>query len=433
MTVAASIRAAGLEKRLRRYAALYAADAAEVPRLQLERLNAAWGESLARSPWARAQQKRLGLPSSFSSWAELADRAPVQRKADFKHDLSTGEPCSEPVVWRATGGTTAEPFRFPAFASEAAEAALDIWLGRGRLGIRPDHRLFMIWGHSHLFGTGLKGLVAKTKRRLSDAALGYTRWNAYKLAPEDLAAAAEALLRSRARYVIGYSSALDRFARASLPRAGEIHAMGLACVIATAEGMPQADSREVMEQCFGCPVVMEYGCVETGPMAYERLTGGYDVFWANHHLELLGPPSEGPQELVVTSLTPRAMPLLRYAVGDLVRVGAGQDVAIELETAIGRCNDVVTLPNGAPIHSEAFTHAVRDMSHVRAYQIVRPKDGGLPTIRLETERALGPSALDAVRKRLGKIDPSLEGVAFETVAHIEVSVAGKHRMVVDEA
>ncbi|MFZ5669638.1 MAG: hypothetical protein ACOY4K_09090 [Pseudomonadota bacterium] len=399
---------------------------------QLDGLNAAWRESLRRSPWARALRDRLDLPDRFADWDDFARRVPVQRKADVRLDLAAAAGPAGKVLWRSTGGTTAEPMRFPVFASETRDAALDIWLGRDRLGVTAADPVFMIWGHSHMFGTGLRGAVAQWRRRATDLALGYTRWNAYRLSDADLDQAADALIRSRARYVIGYSTALDRFARVNAGRATALARLGLKVVIATAEAFPRADSREAIAACFGCPVAMEYGAVETGPIAYERPGDGYDVFWRHYRLELAGQGDPGgPGELIVTSLYPRALPLLRYAVGDLATPRDG-GVLTRMGAIAGRCNDHVELAGGAVIHSEAFTHVMRDIPEVRSYQIVRRRSAALPTIRVETPGPLAPALVALVRDRLARVDPRLAGVEVEATDRIARSVAGKHRMVVEE-
>lgn len=423
-----------MEASLTSYRLAYTRDNEDVAGAQLQALNAAWGESLAISPWARAQRSRLALPDRFGTWEEFAGRVPIQRKSDLRRDLGEVTLAPTSVLWRSTGGTTAEPMRFPVLPSETRAASLDIWLGRGRSGITSSDRLFMIWGHSHIFGRGLKGAMTRWRRRASDLALGYTRWNAYRLSNADLALAGDALLRSGAAYVVGYSTALDRFARANMDRADAFAGLGLKVVIATAEGFPRADSREVIAACFGCPVVMEYGAVETGPIAYERNSGGgYDVFWRHHRLELGGEPGvDGARELVVTSLFPRAMPLLRYAIGDLATPAeAGTLTAIQ--SISGRCNDQIDLIDGTTIHSEAFTHVVRDLPGVRAYQIVRRSAGLPPLIRIEASEALPANALAALRKRLFQVHPLLAEVPVERTDFIPPSLAGKHQMVVKES
>ena len=424
MTLVARLRAVRIAPDLTAQAALYASPPSDLAAWQLGRLNGAWTESLSRSPWARAMRARLSLPDQFESWAQVG-AIQVQTKADLRLDIAVAGGANEPVQWRATGGTTAEPFRFPVFPSEVTGAALDQWTGRARLGVTPADRLFMIWGHAHLFGVGLKGAVNRLRRQWSDRALGYTRWSAYRMAPDDLTKAGDALLASGAAYVVGYSVALDRFARANLTRAHEFRALDLKAVIATAEGFPHADSREVIKACLGCPVVMEYGAVETGAVAYERPGGSFEVFWDRYRVEL-----DDDGAVVVTSLSPRALPLLRYAIGDAA--AAARDAALGLSAIRGRVNDAVVLPGGLSIHSEAFTHVLRDLPGVRAYQIVIKAGEPLPILRYEADQALPDASLKRLRERLARVDPRLADAGIEQTGRIPQSVAGKHRMVVRE-
>ncbi|MEO8002691.1 MAG: hypothetical protein ABI644_12525, partial [Arenimonas sp.] len=186
------IRSLHLESRLKEYAEKYQSKLGNVADEQLELLNSSWQSSLKLSSWARAIREQLQLPDTFEDWDTFNRLVPIQRKTDIRNLQQTPMDAAK-LQWRSTGGTTAEPIRFPVFKSESNFAALDLWLGRGRLGVRPDDRLFMIWGHGHLFGTGFGGALARLRRRAADWALGYTRWSAYKLSPEDLHQAAKAL------------------------------------------------------------------------------------------------------------------------------------------------------------------------------------------------------------------------------------------------
>lgn len=427
MTLLSAWRQIRMRKAISAHQRLYQTAGPERERLTLARLNAAWRHSLAGSPWARRLRDRHGLPDVFEDWTQFQARTPVMDKADLRAVLAEPAGKIPGLQWRSTGGSTAQPLRFPVFESETQVASLDMWTARRRLGIAAGDPLFLIWGHSHLFGAGWRGRVNALKRRLSDAALGYTRWSAYRLSPADLRAAGDALLSSGARYVIGYSAALDRFARANADRAQAFAGLKLKAVIATAEGFPRSDSREAVAATFGCPVVMEYGCVETGPMAYQGLEGQvYDVLWASHRLEL-GPAGD----LIVTCLYPRALPLLRYRIGDLASSDEAGPGLTRLTAIGGRSNESVTLPDGVPIHSEAFTHAVRDTPGLLAYQVVRHGDRAWPSIRYEAAAGLSDEAETALRRRLGLIAPGMERIAIERATTLPASVAGKHRMVVD--
>lgn len=435
MTLLAQIRAMSMAPRLSAYGASYEdAAPAFIAARQLQSLNAAWASSLARSPWARALKEQYALPAQFSSLDDFDATVPIVGKQDLRPIIDAVPAAQTRLAWRCTGGTTGEPFRFPTWADEHATAALDIWLGRRRLGIAPDDKALLVWGHAHLLGSGWRGALNTFSRRLSDRLLGYVRCSAYDLAEADLAHVCEMLLRARPHYVVGYSTALDRLARASMPRRQEIAVLNLKAVIATAEAFPHADSREVIARCFGAPVFSEYGTVETGPLAYEDQGGTHQVFWAHYRLTRRGGAGPEANEAVVTALYPRALPLMRYALGDVVDAepaatsGAGLS---RIGRVIGRCNDVVPLPNGAAIHSEAFTHCMRDAPGVRAFQVVVAKQGW-PRLRYEAEDELDASVVHEVRRRLAIVDPALAHTPLERTECVARSVAGKHRMVVVE-
>lgn len=424
-----------LAPKLAAYAASYE-DATPVAARQLQLLNAAWASSLARSPWARALKTRFALPSQFASLDAFDDLVPIMSKQDLRAVIaSVAVPAREaPVTWRSTGGSTGEPFRFPTWPEEHARAALDIWLGRRRLGIGLGDKLFLLWGHAHLFGSGSRGGLNKLKRRISDHLLGYVRCSAYDLSETDLARACDVLLRARPRYVVGYASALDRFAKTNMSRTRDISALNLRAVIATAEGFPNAASRDLIARCFGAPVFSEYGAVETGPLAYEDSSGVHKVFWAHYRLTRRGGAGPDANEALVTTLYPRALPLVRYALGDVVDAEpapASYSGLTTMRSVIGRCNDVVALPNGGTIHSEAFTHCMRDLPGVHAFQVVVAQRSW-PRLRYEADKELDASAIGEVRRRLAIVDPSLADTPVERTSCIARSIAGKHRMVVVE-
>src|SRR5262249_52858916 len=148
-----------------------------------------------------------------------------------------------------------------------------------------------------------------------------------------------------------YSVALDRFARVNRAKADQFRKIGLKLVIATAEAFPSPDSRELIEEVLGGRVAMEYGSVETGPIAHEPPTGRYRVFWADYMLEGVESKSKpGCYEILVTSLHRRCMPLVRYRIGDLISEDpGGEGFNQEFDRVIGRCNDFVLLKDRSPL------------------------------------------------------------------------------------
>jgi phenylacetate-coenzyme A ligase PaaK-like adenylate-forming protein len=433
MTAVGRLRSRFETRALRARADLYAQAAHDAERRarQLELLNESWGQTCSRIPYFRELRARADLPARFDSLDEFAARVPVMNRQTLQqHGVALTSPERPQELVRITGGSTAEPVQIPAWHSEFAFTKSDMWLARSWYGIAPHDRLFLLWGHSHLLGTGWRGFVNGQKRRLSDRLLGYCRYSAYDLGEAALRRGADALLGFRPAYVVGYSVALDLFARANAARRDALRAAGVRLVVAAAEGFPAPDSEARIADLFGCPVAMEYGSVETGLVAHTHPDGGYRTFWRSYLLEA---ERVGSQRRVrVTSLFPRCVPLVRYELGDELELapdaGSAGPSVLAFARVIGRSNDYVALADGFLAHSEAFTHCVRACVAIQAYQVVQDARG----IRLHYVAARDLDAADAqgVRERLRRIHPDLAGVALERVAALQRTVAGKTPMVI---
>ncbi len=406
-------------------------DAEAIAAWQLERFHEQWRVLRAHCPHYRGLVESGSLPESFGSWAEFRERVPVLDKPDVQRLGDALRVATRPPEFqRITGGTTAEPVQLPGWHSELRAAEADIWWARSWFGVSPADRLFLFWGHSHLLGRGLPGWWNGVVRRVKDGLLGYHRYSAYDLSEAGLRRAAEEMLAFRPAYVIGYAVALDRFARANADRRDALRALGLRVAIATGEAFPDAGAPARVEDVLGCPVRGEYGAVETGTLAHQTVAGTFAVFWRHHHLETRPSPDvPGGRELLVTALYPRCFPLVRYRIGDLVVPAAGsEDVACGFAEVVGRCNDAIELPGGEPIHSEAFTHAIRDLPEVLGYQVVQEPDGAI-AFRYQSAAPLSEDAAAEVKRRLTRIHADLAGVELERVAHLERTIAGKTRRV----
>lgn len=431
MTLVARWRARRLAGEIARRAAAHDAAASDeaARATQLDLLNAEWSRIVASVPFWSDLVTRGGAPRRFDSIDEFAAIVPVTRRGDLKlhRDAMTCRGRG-PDAFRITGGSTAEPLQLPAWSTETTFTRPDMWIGRGWYGITPSSRLFLIWGHAHLLGSGWRGRLRAWRVKASDRAFGYHRFSAYDLRPERLRLAAATMIRFRPDYLIGYSVALDLFARENASMRSALRGLGLRAVIGTAESFPAQDSVARLEDLFGCPVAMEYGAVETALVAHSRPTGGYAVFWNTYLAECA--PSGAGHALRVTSLYPRCFPLVRYELGDEIEVeGDGPRIGLRsFERVIGRCNDYVLLEDGAIVHSELFTHAVRSCRDIRAYQIVQ--EGRDVRIRYVAAEALSAEDVAAIRERLARIHPVLASVPVERVDGLETTVAGKSQMVI---
>lgn len=406
---------------------------------QLERFNARWREAVEHVPYYRRLRHERDLPGTFLSWREVRERLPVLERGTLQ--ARTEELVSEarpPSGVRTTSGTTGRPLRVPVCRSEVRVAAASMWHARSRFGIEPHDRAVLLWGRAHALGRGWRRALRRLSRAAKDRLLGYRRISAYDLSEEAMRRAGEEVLAHRPRWMLGYAGALLRFAEANRSRADAFRELGLAAAIATAESFPRPDGARAVEEVVGCPVPMEYGSVETGPVAHETPEGGFAVLWRRYHVELGEPSVSGaPRPILLTSLHPRSVPLFRYRVGDLARAGSEgpstspTDGVARLREVVGRADDAVVLADGTPIHSEAFGHAVKEAAGIRDFQVVQEPDARIRLRYVAAPRCSGGTPeLEVIRERLASVHPDLGSVAFRRLDALPKTPAGKIRRVV---
>jgi hypothetical protein len=108
-----------------------------------------------------------------------------------------------------------------------------------------------------------------------------------------------------------------------------------------------------------------------------------------------------------------------------------QKFAIGLDSfgrVIGRCNDYIILSDGATIHSEVFTHAVRACSAITSFQVMQ--DSNTLVINYTSSSPLPKEEMVQIHSRLQKIHPDLTKAEFKRVQKLQQTIAGKVRMVI---
>ncbi len=426
-----------LRSSLERRRGQYLEPLSEADRLawQLTRFNEQWGTIRQRVPYWRERAASESLPQRFASWEEVINLIPAVTKEQVRaHVLEMANPSRPADFTRTTGGSAAQPVSLPAWNSENLQTIPDVWLARSWYGIRPSSRLFIIWGHGHLHGTGLKGTIKEAMRHLKDRLLGYCRVSAYDLSEGFLADAARRLLAFRPEYVIGYSTGLDAFVRANRDYAEQVRALRLKAVIATAESFPHAESRALVGEFFGCPVAMEYGAIETHVMAHTHPEGGYRAFWRNYFLDAVEAGPSGGRLIRVTSLYPRCFPLIRYDLTDEITLPAEESGVglTRLEGIAGRASAFITLPTGESVHSSVFDHVIKTLEFVARYQVVQEGEAVIFTIVLDPRyrQAERGEMERRTRQTLALKNPALERVPIRFVEDVERTIAGKSPLVI---
>lgn len=420
--------------RARDYASWLASwDEKQTAELQLQRLQSVWDDCVANVPYYRNLVIRGNAPDKISSWADFHTIPELTRDIMRDHATEFTRDSQPRDYTRMTGGSTATPIHFGGWKLEDETLRvlkLVLWL---QCGYDIDARLFLIWGHSHLLGTGWRRWWNHAQRKAKDRLAGYWRADAYSLWPEQCQKLAKKFVTFCPTGLIGYASALDYFVRTTPEFHKQFRNLGVRFVMPAAEPAPKPDTFALFREVFGCPVVQEFGGVDFGQVGMKIDDQPFKIFPDHNILEAMPLPGEAPETnaALVTTLYRRYTPLIRYRQGDLIhgvrRLTHGH--VTEFQSLAGRTNDLVKLTEDRYVHSVAFLHCVHQEKSILNAQLALYDTEII--MRLVTTAEYDSECEKRIRHRLGQLAPELASLRFQLVPDVETSIAGKRRWFVD--
>ena len=180
-------------------------DEAELAHIQLSKIKEIWKDAVQDVPYYKRLVAEGRAPLQITTWEDFFGIPELTREILQDHREEFIRCSGAPNLWRMTGGSTGNPIKFGVWNSEdEVIRVLKLVLWR-RVGYRPSDRLFLIWGHSHLLGTGWRRHWNHFLRKAKDALLGYKRVDAYALSVGLCQNYATELLSYRPSGLVGYS------------------------------------------------------------------------------------------------------------------------------------------------------------------------------------------------------------------------------------
>lgn len=325
-----------------------------------------------------------------------------------------------------TGGSTGQPLAF--WWDSARHELMRAGMMRSYMasGWRPGDRILNFWGaRQDIRGGGIG-------KRWGEWVTGEKTLDAREYDEATLRAWAGLIRAWRPVLLQGYASILAALARFVI---AERIAMPptLLGVYSTAEVLDDAQRRD-MERAFGCRVFNQYGSREVPNIACECRRGNMHVFTDMVYLESL--PAEGGEErLIVTSLTNRLMPMIRYDIGDSGRLRDGEcDCGWPfplMEMGVCRKNDLIRTAAGRYIHPSFFNGLLYDLMQVRQYQFVQTAPDRI-VLNLVAAAPLPPGRIADMQARIHAEADAAMTLEVRDVEEISPTASGKRRFVVSE-
>jgi phenylacetate-CoA ligase len=199
--------------------------------------------------------------------------------------------------------------------------------------------------------------------------------------------------------------------------------------------------RKLIKEQFGCDVYETYGAAEGFLMAGQKDLEYMYLVTPNVYMEILddygNEVADGEMgHVVVTSLRARAMPLIRYKIGDLAvklpkeKYPEKRDLLLPLlQRVVGRDTDIVRTPSGKRLIVHTFTGVLEYFEEIAQFRIIQNElsEIELEYIRRESFTNESISNLDKQLK-LVIADPTLK-IIYREVQEIPNSPSGKPQLI----
>lgn len=406
-------------------------------RFKLIRFNQIWREACENIPFYTKWRESHNLPLEIGSLHELNNWPILEKKELLLNREKLVRPNFHGKFHESvTGGATGEPLHFRTWSGEANEVAVNKWLGWAQYGIYPDSRIFLLWGHRHFYGTGIKSDVRFLAQRFKDWMTNNFRVDATDLSVSTLEKDVLQLLDFQPEGIIAYSASLLALCRALPSYAEECRKLNLKAVICTA-GPLTKDERLFIGRYFNCPVGMEYGSMEGGVMAYmsPEFEDRYRVFPSTHMLHSV--PREGwsSQEVLVTKLYSSYLPLIRYKIGDCLENVIKDEYGIitSFSEVYGRSGDEVNMGRGVRFHGQAFMVCAEGFDKIIGYQIRIYRSDFTIDFLAQTLHPLNQDEKSEICRRAAHLSGlPISSIRVKEVRDLVKAPSGKIRLVLEE-
>ncbi|MBX9596479.1 MAG: phenylacetate--CoA ligase [Roseomonas sp.] len=397
----------------------------ELRSLQLDRLRATLRLAYDKVPHYRRAFDAAGVTPDDLRTLEDLRRFPFTTKADLRENYPFGlfaVPRDKLARIHASSGTTGKPTVVGYTADDIAMWAQVMARSIRASGGRPGMMVHIAYGYG-LFTGGLGAHYGAEALGCAVVPMSGGMTERQVQLIEDFA---PDIIMVTPSYMLAL---LDEFRRQGKDPRGTSLRIGIFGAEPWTEAM-----RAQIEDAFGIQAVDIYGLSEViGPGVANECVETKDGphIWEDHFFPEIVDPNTGdpvpdgePGELVFTSLTKQAMPIIRYRTRDLTRLmpGTARPAFRRMQKITGRSDDMIILRGVNLFPSQVEEQILRVPDLAPHYQLVLTREGPLDamTIAVEAEPGTTPDERDRAAKTLAHYVKAIIGVT----AAIDVRDAG---------
>ncbi len=351
------------------------------------------------------------------TFPKLWEDLPIMEKSDYQNSidemLSKGYSRKNTYIAN-TSGSSGHPFFYAKnkFAHAMSWALIKKRYSWHDIGLNSKQARF--------FGLPLE-TTSKFQEKLKDYISNRVRFNVFDMSQEILNKFVDIFYRNKFEFVYGYVNSLVLFGRYLLEKKMILNQIcpSIKCCITTAEVLTKED-RKILFESFGVPIINEYGISEAGAIAaFENKNGDWILNNETHFIEVVDKEGNAVDdgkigEIVITDLNNKAMPFIRYKVGDIgiIKKGTSLNGYKVLQKLLGRTNDNIRLPSGRVSPGLTFyyiSRSILESSGVLKEFIIRQTAIDMFVFDIVSDRDISDNEINDIKYKMDMyLEPGLE-------------------------
>ena len=332
-----------------------------------------------------------GIDASIESLEDFTARCPFTTKDELAADQAAHPPYGTNLSFpleqynriHQTSGTTGKPLRW-LDTPESWQSMLESWQAVYRAaGVSPTDRALFAFSFGPFIGFWMAYEAAAQMGCLCFPGGGLTSTTRLRI-----------LLENEVTILCCTPTYALRLAEVAAQEGMDLSSAKLKTIVVAGEpGGSIPATRERIEAAWPQAKVFDHhGMTEVGPVTHEwpAEKNNLEIIDTAYLAEVVRPGTNDPVndgeegELILTTLTRTAMPLLRYRTGDLVQPEVQGNALILRGGILGRADDMIII-RGVNIYPSAFEHILRRFEGVAEYQVTVTEQAGMAELHLRLE------------------------------------------------
>ncbi|RSK41499.1 AMP-binding protein [Mangrovimonas spongiae] len=261
---------------------------------------------------------------------------------------------------------------------------------------------------------------------------------AFGVSETDLKHILKNISKKKGVYIAGYPSVINQLALTKNHLKSKPHVLGIVCF---GDKLFHHYTTNI-KQAFGnsTTIVDTYGCAEGLLMACKYDLEYYYIMSPHVVLEIVddngNPVKDGDMgHVLVTCLTNKAMPLIRYKLGDLAIKLPKEHYPKHrklnyplLQKVVGRETDIIKTTKNITLNVHSFTGVLEYYQEIKQYKVIQNNLESI-TIQYIAEPNFKDTCLEEIKTKLNTLTQQCLNIYFEKVPYIAPTKSGKPQII----